>query len=214
MRKAFILIVILSTVRVNAQIVITLADTAHVLYTKPDRTFEGDTQVFIRNKARYTTPWKVYYDKNKNHLAYESFISGDTCITFDFWRTNGQLKKKTKFLKDTSRINPIHAAVFHWYYEERYCSNGQQTYKGYPNNKTSQKVISYYCNGKKKLEYTSNADNSAPEGLFIVWYENGQKQEERNYKNGVAHGLWTYWTKHGKVEKQENYIDGKQVGIK
>lgn len=198
----------------SGQTITTLADTANVLYSPPNIGMEGDSQVFVRNKERYTIPWKVYFDKDKKNLAYQSTLNGDTCTTFDFWRTNGKLKKKTKFVKDTSWVNPIYGPVFHWYYEERYCVNGQQTYKGYPNNSSSQKVILYHCNGKKKLEYTLNADNIAPEGVFMMWYENGKKQEERYYKNGIPEGVWTYWKIDGSIYKKEKYIDGEQVETK
>jgi len=49
------------------------------------------------------------------------------------------------------------------------------------------------------------------EGLFITWYENGQKEFEGNFNDGKLEGLWTGWNEEGNVIKNETYKDGKVV---
>ena len=34
-------------------------------------------------------------------------------------------------------------------------------------------------------------------GENTLWYENGQKESERTYKDGELDGLWTYWDEDG-----------------
>ena len=40
--------------------------------------------------------------------------------------------------------------------------------------------------------------NGKLDGLWTVWYENGQKQSEKHYKNGLEDGLVTEWSEDGK----------------
>jgi antitoxin component YwqK of YwqJK toxin-antitoxin module len=40
------------------------------------------------------------------------------------------------------------------------------------------------------------------------WYENGQKESERNYKDGKQEGLVTLWYENGKKLGKDNYKNG------
>ena len=42
-----------------------------------------------------------------------------------------------------------------------------------------------------------------------MWYDNGQKWLETNYKNGELEGLWTFWDTEGNVTKTETFKDGE-----
>jgi antitoxin component YwqK of YwqJK toxin-antitoxin module len=48
----------------------------------------------------------------------------------------------------------------------------------------------------------------------INWHENGQKREERTYKDGERDGLYTVWYKNGQKEYEITYKDGKQIDYK
>ena len=50
-------------------------------------------------------------------------------------------------------------------------------------------------------------------GRAESFYENGQKKEERNYKDGKCHGPRAYWYENGQKWYQQNWKDGKQDGL-
>ena len=66
--------------------------------------------------------------------------------------------------------------------------------------------VNYWDNGNKKHE--ENNKDGKSDGLETWWYENGQKKEEGNYGWSGPHGLWTYWDKNGNITKTENYKHG------
>jgi len=71
--------------------------------------------------------------------------------------------------------------------------------------------ISYYDNGKKKLEGTNKG--LLWDGLWTKWYENGQKKWEKNYKKAIEDGKWTFWYEHGQKYCEETWKDGKRDGV-
>ena len=44
-----------------------------------------------------------------------------------------------------------------------------------------------------------------------MWYENGNKKGQCNYKDGKRDGKWVSWSEDGKKEKEEFYKDGKLI---
>ena len=64
------------------------------------------------------------------------------------------------------------------------------------------KTVSKYDNGQKKEERTYK--NGKIEGLYISWYEGGEKFEERNYKDGMEDGNWTSWYINGQKRKEQS----------
>ena len=52
------------------------------------------------------------------------------------------------------------------------------------------------------------------ERIQTSWYENGQKEREKNYKDGKEYGLWTEWYENGQKEFEGTYKDGKNIGTK
>ena len=71
--------------------------------------------------------------------------------------------------------------------------------------------ISYYDNGKKKLEGTNKG--LLWDGLWTKWYENGQKMSESTFKDGKEDGLVTWWYANGQKEGEGTYKDGKEDGM-
>jgi len=55
--------------------------------------------------------------------------------------------------------------------------------------------------------------NGEKEGLWIYWYNNGQKSSEGNYINGNYDGLWTNWDENGQKFLQNYYKYGKKEGL-
>ena len=65
------------------------------------------------------------------------------------------------------------------------------------------KHIIWYDNGQKKSEV--NFRNGKPNGFSISWYDNGQKREEGYNQNGNRTGQWTYYNMDGSLDGTEDY---------
>jgi antitoxin component YwqK of YwqJK toxin-antitoxin module len=99
--------------------------------------------------------------------------------------------------------------------EEKYASGALKS-RGYVNQDAEKNYIStglwvyWYENGQKKAEGTFK--DGKLEGPYTSWYENGQKKAEANYKDGKLEGLVTLWYESGKKKSESTYNDGKQQG--
>ena len=57
-----------------------------------------------------------------------------------------------------------------------------------------------------------NTINGKKEGRFTIFYENGQKLEETNYKDGKADGKQTWWNEDGQKVAESYFKNGKLDG--
>jgi|GEM_PF-5922332 len=149
---------------------------------------------------------EVYYDESMRNIAYESYSSGDSCRVFQYW-PNGSLKKFTLYIKNQNQV-PV------WWYTENYCENGQILYNGpAPNQIKARKIESYYCNGKKRLEFDQLPIKGFNEinGKKTEWYESGSLKSEEYYEMGVNNGEWIYYNQNGKITKIEWYNKGTLI---
>jgi len=76
----------------------------------------------------------------------------------------------------------------------------------------------FYVSGQKATEpYTATVLPETKEqrrdGLYIAFYENGQKAGEGHFLDGKAQGLWTEWHRNGQKAGESRYQDGKQQGL-
>ena len=79
-------------------------------------------------------------------------------------------------------------------------------------NDGSIKIINrFHDNGEIML--TGGFIAEQPNGKWIEWYENGQKKNERSYKNGKPNGLWTEWYENGQKYMEGTYKDGEKDGL-
>ena len=51
------------------------------------------------------------------------------------------------------------------------------------------------------------------EGKWMVWYDNGTKQEEQNYKDGKKNGLTTEWKENGIKVRETQYLNDEKYGL-
>jgi antitoxin component YwqK of YwqJK toxin-antitoxin module len=51
------------------------------------------------------------------------------------------------------------------------------------------------------------------EGLWVFWYENGQKEMEHSFRDGALEGLATHWHENGQKGGEATFRDGKQEGL-
>ena len=77
------------------------------------------------------------------------------------------------------------------------------------NNKKHGKCISFYTNGKKKIEGFYKNDKS--NGLWKFWWLNGNLMAKGKYINDENHGKWIYWYENGEKEHVNIYKHGKLV---
>ena len=69
------------------------------------------------------------------------------------------------------------------------------------------KEIIYFFNGNKKSEV--NYKNSKVNGWARMWYKNGNVQLEATYKNNKTHGVRTAYHENGQVFCRAKYKNGK-----
>ena len=70
-------------------------------------------------------------------------------------------------------------------------------------------VILWWKNGNKF--YENEYKNGKKEGKWIGWYENGNTLYEREYKDGKLEGKWIEWSRNGNKWSDEKYKDGKAI---
>ena len=70
----------------------------------------------------------------------------------------------------------------------------------------------WYENGQKWWEV--NYKDGEVDGLATRWYENGQKHYEANYKDGMEDGLKTYWYENGQKREEGLWTNWHENGRK
>ena len=70
------------------------------------------------------------------------------------------------------------------------------------------KAVAFHSNGQKREERTYK--DGKKEGLWTKWWENGQKWSERTYRDGKADGLWITYNEDGTEDSRTTYKDGKR----
>ena len=74
----------------------------------------------------------------------------------------------------------------------------------------SGEAVWYYENGQKERERTYK--DGEKDGLSTAWYDNGQKSGEGTYKDGKPDGSFTYWHENGQKSEERTYKDGELDG--
>ncbi len=69
----------------------------------------------------------------------------------------------------------------------------------------------FYDNGQVKIEGKKNKDG-LKHGIWVSFFENGEKMSESNFKNGVNDGYSMVWQPNGLVHYFGSYRAGKKVG--
>ncbi len=114
------------------------------------------------------------------------------------WGVNFRLAKSTHelFITDKSLKNQLKSEGIKSFDERNFIRRDRKMKK-----KTT----------KNKKNDTITIKDGKFDGLYLTWFENGQKKEEGNYNNGEQVGKWTYWFDSGKKEKEETYKNGKKI---
>lgn len=188
-----------------SQIETFITDTARVTYFQGNNYTEIDSIIAIKDYEQEYSEWKIYFDKDKRQLAFESILTGDTCTKIDYWR-NGLIKKKTIMVKGGDNF-------YRWWCDIQFYQNGQLIVKWCPYQFTEKTLITrYYPNGKKQMEWTQFLMGAV--GMFTWWHDNGQKESEVNFENYVEEGERKYWDRKGNLIKTEMWKNGEIVSSK
>jgi len=76
----------------------------------------------------------------------------------------------------------------------------------------SGEAVWYYENGQKERERTYK-DGEEIGSTRWEYYSNGQKKRENTYKDGLKDRKWTYWFDNGQKSEEKTYKDGKLDGL-
>jgi len=69
----------------------------------------------------------------------------------------------------------------------------------------------WYEDGQKRWEATYR--DGELEGLATLWYESGQKMAEATYLNGKEEGLYTQWYANGQKSHEWTYLNGTETSV-
>tara|TARA_B100000809_G_C14903342_1_gene447060 strand:- start:108 stop:737 length:630 start_codon:yes stop_codon:yes gene_type:complete len=197
--------VILAGLNCFSQIETFISDTARLTYFPNSNNIEIDSIIAIKDYEKEYSEWKIYFDKNKRQLAFESILNADTCTKIDYWR-NGTIKKKTVMVKGKD-------SIYRWWCDIQYYQNGQLIVEWCPSKFNDKTLITrYYPNGKKQMQWTQFQIGAV--GIFTWWHDNGQKESEVNFENNVEEGERKYWNEDGVLIKTEIWKDGEIVNSK
>ena len=71
--------------------------------------------------------------------------------------------------------------------------------------------IKYFYYDIGQIESEKNYKDNQLNGKSTYWYKNGQKFSEGNYKDDKPDGKWTFWKKNGQKDEERNYKDNDLV---
>lgn len=73
------------------------------------------------------------------------------------------------------------------------------------------KLETLYPNGQKQEE--RHFKNGKANGIQLHWYESGQKKEESYFQDNLRYGLSSEWHQNGQKSYESSYKDGKRDGL-
>jgi len=76
-------------------------------------------------------------------------------------------------------------------------------------------VEEFWPDGRPRLrkEVARLADGSVIDnGLYIRWFDNGNKEYEATYRHGKLHGVERAWHRNGRLWTENQYQDGRRHG--
>lgn len=158
------------------------------------------TEYFESGRVEFNSIWSANQTKRHNIHYYEggrkkseSFQSIDSSSSHR-WYENGQIEEEVKNGTTT-----------------RWCEDGKRVwYEKFNEGKFHS--LNYWCNGKKKIDYTFINLPFYMVGKYTEWYENGNKLCEMYFKEtdnieeaGIRQGTWKFWDKNGNLIRKEIY---------
>lgn len=137
---------------------------------KPDQVVEEG----FYNANRKEGIWVRYYP-NGNKKSEISYKRGRPNGSFKLYYENGNVEEEGEW------TNRLYNGAFKRYYEDGTLEQ-EKTFDA--NGKAKGKIVYYYPNGKKELEF--NSENGKETGVATRYYPNGDVKEVISFENGDA----------------------------
>lgn len=144
--------------------------------------------------------WKVY-DGDGNLKYTGEFFNNKPLGEFKYYFPNGKTKAII-FHQDSGRIS----------YTTNYYSNGNIMARGKYVDQKKDSTWLYYTEEDAKLASEEFYVIGSREGVWKVYYPEGNLAEEMNYRANVRQGPWTLYFTDGNIKLKATYIDDKLEG--
>ncbi len=177
---------------------------------------------------------EVQYDKGELNGPYHSFyvsgslkekstfVDGKMNGAYEEYYDGGGLSEKGQVRKGVKVETYEYTRSGRMYSEFKCKNNGLPVSIRFTNNegkviaakddsKGIQEYDILYPDGSLRAHMRLNEDGNK-NGLVTVYYRNGAKSVEANYKHGTTHGLYTAWYSTGKKMNETEYTDGIRNG--
>ncbi len=190
----------------------------------------------VYHKGKESTyTYNAWYD---NGVLKERFnyINNQYEGKMEKWYSSGSIKYIGEYIKGKGKLTEyyesgkikreelVKKSLISYGVAKHWCENGTLIYTIDYSNDNSQLIVKYHCNGNKMLE-TNLVSSIYPVGLWRLWHENGNLEEEGYYKKHGKKisfdegykkiGNWKYYNEQGKLIKEENYDDnGELIDLK
>jgi antitoxin component YwqK of YwqJK toxin-antitoxin module len=93
-------------------------------------------------------------------------------------------------------------------------SNGASFYRKAFEDKSLWSVNDFYASNKLQMTGSYKSKKfKEKEGLFVYYYENGNKSSEGNYVAGKSEGVWKFWFESGELKSEGEYLDNEKDGV-
>jgi uncharacterized protein len=143
--------------------------------------------------------------------AFSEFLFAQDTITIYYG--NNWLEVRSK--KDASFYRKAFAdSKKAWKVEDYYMSNKIQMKGAYTSKKLTTKsghFVYYHENGIISAE--GNFVNDEMDGLWVNFFDTGQKKSAGVYNSGLEEGSWIYWYLNGEKMSEGKYLRGEKTGI-
>lgn len=154
--------------------------------------------------------------KNANYYRVNKGPKGIYFVIQDFY-TTGEKRTDPYLVTDLDRVIndhfdivdydrfPINGLLIIWF------KNGLVQQKGVFNLDGKRKGlwVSWYEGGQKKT--SGHYKNNLKEGAWTVWYQNGRRMQKGYYHEDNKEGVWIYWYGNGKKKEAGRYSQGLRV---
>lgn len=148
------------------------------------------------------------WDKNGIKKIETNYLNGSKHGQCLEWHYNGQKNSEGKYLNDKKEGRWLKWDKYGNLIFEEFWKKGRLILIKDLVHYTSKSVI-YYPNGHKR--YQREFKGTVRNGRWIKWNINGNKVYEREYKDGMKHGKWVEWDVNENITTVEIWDKGKMT---
>ncbi|MBN2683472.1 MAG: hypothetical protein JXR58_13340 [Bacteroidales bacterium] len=150
---------------------------------------------------------KATWWKNDGSLDIEGNFKNDIQHgKWTYYRENGKKGNEGNYYE-----GKMDGTWTYWYNFDRFENLGDKTLIFYGNDTSV--LRGNYKPIADQIWKTCNYEKGMKQGLWTIYFENGQKYHEGNFENGLEEGEWTSWYENGKMESQGEFVNGIINGL-